>query len=209
MWKCISTRASVFGMGRGKSSSRLHNIRRWHSSYVFVDNCGICVYCGDVADTEDHFMPLVVAGMIGDLGVKPDGLFLVPSCRDCNIRASHRHFRTVETKRNFIQERLRRKHRRLLNSPVWESEEMAELGYNLSVAINAAEAKREWITKRLAWENAQNPNAAAIAAIRSNCIDIGKNFVRRVVDQAITATSESKPLLLSGGGKNPQGSSGL
>src|SRR4051812_16660893 len=109
-------------MSRRRSQSTFHRI------YKFIDNGGICVYCGVRASTIDHFVPLsVVATLYSCLDVI-QGRVLVPACSDCNSIAGNNMFRTIAAKRRFIQSRLIEKNKRLLNSPRWEDEDVAELG---------------------------------------------------------------------------------
>src|SRR5215469_6393639 len=46
-----------------------------------------CYYCGEIADTKDHFIPRAFKKRIEDLGRAVDENILVPACKECNSTA--------------------------------------------------------------------------------------------------------------------------
>ena len=82
--------------------------RRVAGLFRFIDNGGICVYCGVRSTTKDHFAPVsVVSSLIGL--ESPDRQYLIPACGECNCIAGSRMFVTVAAKRRYIQQRLSNK----------------------------------------------------------------------------------------------------
>jgi 5-methylcytosine-specific restriction endonuclease McrA len=162
--KCVDKyklRIVRFGMGRR------HNYRRYNKLYRLVADDDICVYCGVPADTLDHFVPLSILPMVGEVYGRIGRQFLVPACKECNCTAGSKVFKTVGAKRRYIQSRLRAKNRSLLSTPYWSEAEVAALGYNLAIKISQSAIHKTWIEARLRWRNTSNKDAVSIARIRS------------------------------------------
>ena len=141
---------------------------RVHALYRRLDNDAVCVYCGDRATGLDHFVPVSLASLFAGTEIEVRGRFLLPSCGDCNGRASNKIFRTVAAKRRWIQASLRKSYRKLLVSPDWTQAEVEELEWTLRTAVMALQAKKRRVLARLMWRNTANPAAAEIAKVRSN-----------------------------------------
>ena len=62
---------------------------------IFKKKGSICYYCGEEAETLDHFIPRIKGGSNNDSN-------LIPSCRRCNFIKQARtleHFRELEIRR--------------------------------------------------------------------------------------------------------------
>lgn len=125
-----------------------------------------CVYCGAMATTKDHFVPVSVVASLMSVGVNVSGKFLVPACGECNSIAGDRIFVSIGAKRRYIQNRLSEKYNKLLNMPNWSDSELAELGYSMRSSVLAGLAQREYIRHRIRWKNSFNAEPAKIAAVR-------------------------------------------
>jgi hypothetical protein len=143
----------------------------------FIDNNGICVYCGSRATTLDHFVPLSVLYMLGDIGGAPR--VTLECCSECNTIAGSHVFRTIGAKREYIHRNLEEKYHVLLDTPEWDDDEMSQMGYNMQVYIKSHLQFRDWIKERVQWQNKGNPAAAEIARIRSKLGASGRSTVRR------------------------------
>jgi hypothetical protein len=144
----------------------------------FIDNDGICVYCGQRATSLDHFVPLSVLYMANDLGGINAERVTLECCHECNGIAGSHVFKTVAQKRVYIQENLREKYSTLLETPQWSGEELEELGYNLRQFVVSSMQSRDWIERRLQWRNSMNPAYARTAKVRSKLDAHGNGFAR-------------------------------
>jgi len=84
---------------------------------VFREKGGTCYYCGDIAETIDHFIPKIDKGTDEDKN-------LIPSCRRCN---HIKHARTLENFREVMA-------RKVNNMPRFSIEQIGFLksrGYEL------------------------------------------------------------------------------
>ena len=160
-------------------NARHRAMRAYHGLYRLIDNGRICVYCGVPASTIDHVVPLsaisALANMILINGPPIEGLFLVPSCGECNSIAGSQMFRTIGAKRRYIHWRLSRKYRRFIELPDWSDEELDEMGYSLRKSIENGLRVKEWLLKRVSWRNVQNPKSVGTVAMSLRRVDSGRN----------------------------------
>lgn len=110
-----------------------------------------CAYCGELATCQDHVLPVVVAARFGGLAEWEHLKLLIPACFECNGIAGGKFFRTLTAKRRYIQNKLRKKYRKLLAMPDWSEEDLASCGPNLRASIETALTERRVILARLAW----------------------------------------------------------
>lgn len=138
---------------------------RKRANYLFrrIENDGVCVYCGDRANTLDHFYPLSMAARLYDLGLRATkGKVLLPACVECNSIAGHRLFRTVGAKRRFVQQRLREKYARIIRIPRWDDDDLEELGCLLQTHVRGGLNRKEWILARINHRNGGNAHLSAV-----------------------------------------------
>jgi 5-methylcytosine-specific restriction endonuclease McrA len=64
---------------------------------VLAKTGGVCIYCGGIARTPDHFTPLAVAGRAGNVIEN-----LVPACRSCNLHKNALMPEAYRRKRRFF-----------------------------------------------------------------------------------------------------------
>ncbi len=162
------------------NTARADYMRRVHHLYQFVDNDGLCVYCGEFADTKDHFTPVSAMAIFESLRRTARGAFLFPACRNCNSIASNKVFKTVGQKRRYIQERLLEKYGNILYYAEWTDEELDDdIGPSLRLHILRGQFERDKLRRRIAWRNTRNPTNAFIATIRLQPTDAGQNSVQQ------------------------------
>ena len=102
-----------------------------------------CIYCGELATTDEHFPPSTLT---------PIGLIL-PACLECNCLAST-HFATDFDERcQFVKERLRTKYSRILKTPDWDQDEIDNLGYSIKTTVKKWQSLRDSLKPRLAWNH--------------------------------------------------------
>lgn len=107
---------------------------------------GVCVYCGDPADTVDHLLPRPWTGDAVRARVA-----VVPACGDCNNRINDHPSPDVTTRRRIAHDSIRRKYASVLAGPDRSEREIRELGRGLASVSRANNAKRQIVRERLAW----------------------------------------------------------
>lgn len=112
-----------------------------------------CVYCGMNATDLEHVLPLSVCASLDFDKIRIRdimfGLYVVPSCYECNSLASNKIFLNIKDKRKYIQNRLRTKHRKKLRHVVWDDEEIKELGRAMQDQIRQSMYNKFILTKRI------------------------------------------------------------
>lgn len=109
-----------------------------------------CIYCGQEAQSRDHFIPKSFAARVEDFATIKKRKLIVPCCSQCNSTAGDQVFLTLKEKRLYIHERYTIKYRKLLDSPYWTDEEIEELGHELSSHIRRDQAIKKHIRRRMA-----------------------------------------------------------
>ena len=105
-----------------------------------------CTYCGDAATDRDHLIPQSHSAT----GVSSFARHLwVWACGECNILLSDRPLFTVEERGAFLLNRIPERYEKLLNSPVWDDDEIDELGPSLRNTIIEGERKKRWVADRV------------------------------------------------------------
>ena len=112
-----------------------------------------CVYCGEDADTKDHVVPVSYyfngkrtgRHLTADFGEEN----LVDCCRECNCMANNKVFDNIQAKREYIQERIKEKYKKVVNMPFWSDDEIKELGQTLRKEVKIQQLARKWILNRI------------------------------------------------------------
>ena len=105
-----------------------------------------CIYCGMPSNAYDHVPPLSVVASVPESDQVHWKYKKYPACRECNsILGASALFTLAERRKKLLDKYLWRL-RRLLRIPVWDDEDMEEIGPTLASAIltahkNAAIAK--------------------------------------------------------------------
>jgi len=100
-----------------------------------------CVYCGQVAETVEHFPPKSYC---------LDGL-LMPACKECNSLAGTDWPTDFGKRKDLVNERLKRRHAKALNTPVWTQEELKEMKRGMRKEIEIWQTRRRIAERRIAW----------------------------------------------------------
>ncbi|MCD4760255.1 HNH endonuclease [archaeon] len=112
-----------------------------------------CFYCGEDANTKDHIIPVsyYYSGkrqnrhFTSDYGKEN----IVDCCRECNCIAGNKVFDNVYKKKEYIQERLTRKYKKVINSPFWSEEDINAMGKMLKREIKIQQMARSWALNRI------------------------------------------------------------
>ena len=125
-----------------------------------------CLYCGLNANSLDHFPPrsMTVRG------------FLLPACRECNCLAGTEYGLDLRKRINMVKEKIARKYKKILEMPVWSSDDLDELEGNIKRKVIKCQKDRRIASSRIAW-NAESYLAS---------IDLNKDFVRMLAGCDIT-----------------------
>jgi hypothetical protein len=133
--------------------TRIQLEKRYRSHYKphFLNDLGLCVYCGQKKEQLDHCPPLAWMGAYGSeyFISKKIPILLVAACRDCNqILSDHPYF-TVRQRKGYIAASLREKFAKELQNPMWIADEIGELGRGLRDFVNDRQGIRLILERRL------------------------------------------------------------
>lgn len=111
-----------------------------------------CVYCGLVAATVDHIPPRTVRPSLIALGYQDLYPFIeVRACLECNSTLSDRPLWDVQSRKDHIKDRLKRKYKRYLELPDWSPDDLAEMGYKMRLHITQGLAIRAVTRARISY----------------------------------------------------------
>ena len=117
---------------------------------------GICVYCGDIADTKDHIPSISWAYALGyDNMVKEGAEFIkVSCCKTCNSVIGDRNLPTLSARKAFISEYWKKKGEKY-KIPTWTIDELNELGKTLKSSVKDRSDSYEFIKRRIVWSSSE------------------------------------------------------
>jgi len=115
-----------------------------------------CYYCGLPANSKDHAVPRAVMTTLAD---DPDALRhimwnrreTVPCCRECNCLLGASVQDTLEQRKAFLKEKLRRRYRKFLAIPNWTDAELTEMRGGLRRYVVFGLKKKAVVIRRLRW----------------------------------------------------------
>jgi hypothetical protein len=110
--------------------------------YETIDN-DFCVYCGGDKECLDHIPPICLAHLNEGPYIK------VPACNECNKHLFTFNEHTIEKRKKYLFQRLRKKHKKLLNMPDWDSSEFKDMDVSLVSFIKKELRKKEIVHKRM------------------------------------------------------------
>lgn len=109
----------------------------------------VCNYCGEPADTLDHVIPYSRLTSAKRTGTRADIGETVACCRECNSLLGAQQFPSIQDRSRFIGRRLKQRYAKLLNSPSWTADELAEVGPALRSSILADAKRRAVVRERI------------------------------------------------------------
>lgn len=99
-----------------------------------------CAYCGDHATQWDHVVPQTFL-TVSETRTFTSGV--VPCCQQCNGHLSNMVFESLDERLDYVGWRVKRKHKKIIESPDWSDAEIKELGPGLRRSVkNMADQKR-------------------------------------------------------------------
>ena len=144
-------------MGKSRSAiarkQRLKVVGETYWKHVLAFNQGRCIYCGDMATSEDHVPALEWLYALGTAYFQAKGIspLLVPSCKRCNGWLGPKPYHSIRQRKGYIASRLRALSQKILDSPKWEQDEIEEMGFMLRTILNDREAVKEYLVRRIDW----------------------------------------------------------
>ena len=113
-----------------------------------------CFYCGVPAEEKDHSVPISYLDelkRLRDLGVKLDipEQKMIDTCIECNRIAGGRFLGTPLQRKIYIKTEIRKKYKKLLDSPDWEDEDIEELDGRLQEYVVLYQEAKKLIKQRL------------------------------------------------------------
>lgn len=132
-----------------------------------------CIYCGEMATSEDHFPPV---------SVDTRG-WRLPACKECNSGIGDRFPFSFWDRCDEAKRRIEKKHAHALAFPHWDEEDLEELGPNMRRNVKLWQRKKRIAHARIAW----NVRAYLLS------IETPIDFVRYVARTPGTATDGPLP----------------
>ncbi|HKU31185.1 MAG TPA: hypothetical protein VJQ60_11915 [Arthrobacter sp.] len=105
---------------------------------------GVCVYCGEYADTRDHLLPVTYTGAAVRRHV-----LTVPACRQCNSLIGDAYAPSITERRAIAHNGLRRKYFKLLQSYDFTDEELEDFGHAMKSSVIRAGQEKQTLLRRL------------------------------------------------------------
>lgn len=104
-----------------------------------------CIYCGELADTEDHVPPQSIAeNMTLDMEH-----ILVPSCNECNSTLNKLYLLKIDERAAHLKTRYAKKYRKYNRVVSWDKSEIDELDGSLRTFIRGSQYEYERLRDRL------------------------------------------------------------
>jgi hypothetical protein len=117
------------------------------AKYVYPDYpSGVCVYCGESADTMDHLLPVAWTGEADRKRVPT-----VPSCRECNSTLNDHYIPDVPERRQYLHRLYRIKYKKALGAIMWGESDLEAMGASLRYAVQKLMDEHDRTRARLAW----------------------------------------------------------
>lgn len=114
---------------------------------------GICTYCGDIAQTVDHVIPVSFfdGKIVRSASVKNKGVRTY-ACSDCNCMLSNKYFESFRERCKYVNQGIERRFKKVLNMPVWTDEEFKELGKNMRSRLAEKLNLKALVLERIRWQ---------------------------------------------------------
>lgn len=128
-----------------------------------------CVYCGEPADSDEHFPPQSHS----------DHGYILRACVECNTIATDKWPDLFDKRVAYVKAQLRKRNAKLLRTPEWTTDELSALGHGLRTEVLRCLPRLATIKQRLAW------NAAAyIASVDHSSVFVPESVDRKTIESA-------------------------
>ena len=107
----------------------------------------ICSYCGDPADSLDHFIPHIRNRTHSLKSFKRSEV--IPSCRECNTLLGEKLFESIGGRAGYLHTKYQTRYSKIISMPEWGNEELEELGYNLRSMVEQEIKTKKDVLRRV------------------------------------------------------------
>jgi len=108
-----------------------------------------CTYCGDVADTFDHIVPVSYRHNSRNKSENRD--MAVPCCRECNSTLQDKLLFTIRERAHYLYNRYSIKYKKILSFPDWSDNELEEMSVEFQRSIRASIVYKSLLNSRIRW----------------------------------------------------------
>tara|TARA_R100000008_G_C3499301_1_gene122835 strand:- start:42 stop:458 length:417 start_codon:yes stop_codon:yes gene_type:complete len=112
-----------------------------------------CYYCGEKSDTLDHTIPVsFYSTRPTRKGMKSkykDPVPVVDCCGECNATLNNKLIIDVRERADYLKEKYIKKYKRILNSPIWDEDDIENMGKTLRACIRRDMRLQQNIKERL------------------------------------------------------------
>lgn len=109
-----------------------------------------CVYCGDIATTRDHVIPVSFYPYRKRSSRYHRNDWTVPACHECNISLGDKLLITVPGRAVWLLVRYQTKWRKILSTPFWSTDDVATLSGRFHDRMAAYSSLQRFAYQRLA-----------------------------------------------------------
>lgn len=113
-----------------------------------------CFYCGEPADTTDHYPPLSRISGYEAFNLAQEHYAAVPACQECNRLLSDSLQVSLWERFQHCKDLLQIRYRKVLRTADWEADELEELSPQMRREVAGWVRERKHIERRLAYETA-------------------------------------------------------
>ncbi len=157
-------------------SVRLRNsprkLAQWATWYTLTkEEFPLCVYCGMLSDSLDHYPPISSSPLVG---------VLLPACLECNRFASDLYPYDFTKRVEHVKNKIRRKHANVLRTPIWSADELDTMSGLMREEVRIWRERRRIVHARLAWDVASYLRQL-VATRNSAATDAGCDRTRDIV----------------------------
>jgi len=105
---------------------------------------GICIYCGEDADSIDHLVPRAISG-------KTDRKYVpvVPACLNCNIIINDSPIFTIKGRAAIVAYSIRKTHKKELKIPFHNQQWFADFSPRMRANLEKRQMERQLLKQRL------------------------------------------------------------
>lgn len=108
----------------------------------------VCAYCNAPEECLDHCVPVWLV-RAQPASSRKGKLLAVASCAECNGMLSGKIFESFALRKQYLQQKYKKKYAKYLEIPVWDREEICDLEHNLQSLITASISLKRIIQRKL------------------------------------------------------------